>query len=883
MTLFSSLTNRIFLASALLAVATTGVAVYVVGARATHEAETELARGLADAATQVAQQQRALAARYVVFARLLADLPKLKSAVETQDPPTVAADRGRLPATGRRRPAARHRTQRHRAGARRRPSAAIRRPRSLASALAGHEVLEFRPHPRGILQVVTVPISDRPRRPRRARHAQPRRPARRAAGRSVQARDAERSRVRARTTRCGRRRCRAPAWTSLLLAGRQERRATSIRVADAEYVGLALPPLPSEAGMPAASGPVAATFVLQSRTERLRFLRTVDTALVIAAIAAVLLATVLSYAVARTVTRPLGAITNTMREVAATGDLTRKITLRGPAIWQDEDARLLATTFNTPHRLDRALPARGRAEGTAALARPAVHGDRARSAQPADDHQGGAALAAPGRLAAGDQRGRRRHRRGGRPPESHRQRRARLRAAAGVLARARGPRARLPRCRGCRVGRKRRARRGHGAAVGPRARRRPMRERLQDRAGQPARERAAGGAGARDRRRREPPVVQLAPMWSCGSSGTGPDRVLVQVRDRGAGIRTKDLAQIFEPYFTTRRSGTGLGLPIARNIVEGLGGTSGHTHGRGRHDDRYRSARTPARSRRHMTATGSILLVDDEEKILKTLGRALRAEGHRVVERSNAREARRLITDEAFDVLIVDNLMPDHDRARADPRRRHVGARERPAADHHDDGARDRRGRHRGDEARSARLPAEALRSRSPARHHQPGHRSPAPAHRAPLPAQRARRGVQPLRHRRPQPDDAGGDSPGRARGRDQEHGAHHGRDRDRQGARGAGDSRSQRRAAHAAHQGELRGHPGNAAGIGAVRPRARRVHRGDVEQEGPFRAGQRRQHLPGRDRDAPGPPAGQAPARAAGARVRAARAPNGPSTWTCA
>ena len=36
-----------------------------------------------------------------------------------------------------------------------------------------------------------------------------------------------------------------------------------------------------------------------------------------------------------------------MREVAATGDLTRKIALRGPARWDDEDARLLATTFNT--------------------------------------------------------------------------------------------------------------------------------------------------------------------------------------------------------------------------------------------------------------------------------------------------------------------------------------------------------------------------------------------------------------------------------------------------------------------------------------------------------------------------------------------------------
>jgi DNA-binding NtrC family response regulator len=58
-----------------------------------------------------------------------------------------------------------------------------------------------------------------------------------------------------------------------------------------------------------------------------------------------------------------------------------------------------------------------------------------------------------------------------------------------------------------------------------------------------------------------------------------------------------------------------------------------------------------------MSATGSILLVDDEEKILKTLGRALRGEGHRVVESANAREAKRLLAD-SFDVLILDNLMP---------------------------------------------------------------------------------------------------------------------------------------------------------------------------------------------------------------------------------
>jgi DNA-binding NtrC family response regulator len=60
-----------------------------------------------------------------------------------------------------------------------------------------------------------------------------------------------------------------------------------------------------------------------------------------------------------------------------------------------------------------------------------------------------------------------------------------------------------------------------------------------------------------------------------------------------------------------------------------------------------------------MSATGSVLLVDDEEKILKTVGRALRGEGHRVAEASGGRAAQRLLATESFDVLVIDNLMPD--------------------------------------------------------------------------------------------------------------------------------------------------------------------------------------------------------------------------------
>jgi len=59
-----------------------------------------------------------------------------------------------------------------------------------------------------------------------------------------------------------------------------------------------------------------------------------------------------------------------------------------------------------------------------------------------------------------------------------------------------------------------------------------------------------------------------------------------------------------------------------------------------------------------MTHRGAILLVDDEEKILKRLGRALRDEGHDVVEAASARDAQKQLAQRAFDLFVVDNVMP---------------------------------------------------------------------------------------------------------------------------------------------------------------------------------------------------------------------------------
>jgi signal transduction histidine kinase len=56
-------------------------------------------------------------------------------------------------------------------------------------------------------------------------------------------------------------------------------------------------------------------------------------------------------------------------------------------------------------------------------------------------------------------------------------------------------------------------------------------------------------------------------------AGLRDDSVAVEISDTGMGMDQEALDRVFEPYFSTKARGTGLGLPIAKRNVELSGGS----------------------------------------------------------------------------------------------------------------------------------------------------------------------------------------------------------------------------------------------------------------------------------------------------------------------
>jgi signal transduction histidine kinase len=583
----SSLRSRIFLASALLAVLCIAVAISLVNYTVTKEAERTLEREIIATGAQVDQLRAERTQTFTLMARLIADLPKLKAAMDTNDPPTVQdIARGYQSQLNASLLMITNKAGQVLFAAGGSPRAAViaaNQP-AVRDALAGRDSLSLLPQPNGILQVVTIPVTfERPQREILGTFST-----------GFLLDDALAAQLKQITGSDV-----AFGMDGQILASTLPRRdypalAHSLRsigisrlpIGGEEYEALPRPLALAGEHDPLTSGPTA--LILRSRTEQLQSLDAIHTGLALTAVLAVALATLLSFAVARTIAQPLAAITDVMREVAATGDLTRKIALRHGNRWDDDDARLLATTFNTLTdsiaRFQREVSQKERLSSLGRLSTVIAHEVRnplmiIKAALHSLRQPDAGADAVREAVADIDGEVARLNRLVNEVLDFARPIRFELSAvslntlcresATAALASGTGAaivceldpdlaalRTDPERLRIALINllvNARHAVNGKGAQVV----RPPSPEASVDR-------RSAGVGGSDPVA--DPPLVSLHTTASAGS-------VRITVVDRGPGMTASDLAQIFDPYFTTKRGGTGLGLPIAKNIVEGLGGT----------------------------------------------------------------------------------------------------------------------------------------------------------------------------------------------------------------------------------------------------------------------------------------------------------------------
>jgi signal transduction histidine kinase/ActR/RegA family two-component response regulator len=148
--------------------------------------------------------------------------------------------------------------------------------------------------------------------------------------------------------------------------------------------------------------------------------------------------------------------------------------------------------------------------------------------------------------------------------------------------------------------------------------------------------------------------------------------VRIDIHDTGVGIATAHLQRIFEPYFTTKKKGSGLGLSSAYSIIRNHGGyiLAESTKNKGTTFHIYLPAsRKAARMKKEPkqdkpTAVGGrILVMDDDEVIRKMLNNMLHLAGYEAITTSNGDEAlgkytQALKTDKPFDAVIMDLTIP---------------------------------------------------------------------------------------------------------------------------------------------------------------------------------------------------------------------------------
>jgi CheY-like chemotaxis protein len=147
-------------------------------------------------------------------------------------------------------------------------------------------------------------------------------------------------------------------------------------------------------------------------------------------------------------------------------------------------------------------------------------------------------------------------------------------------------------------------------------------------------------------------------------------RVVVELADTGTGIPPEHLPLVFDPFFTTKPAGegSGLGLPVSRELVRAMGGEihARSVLGRGSvfrvelpaSEPRPPAAASPEPGGGVPARRARVLVVDDEPRVASALRRLLVAEHDLVDTTSPGLALAMLEAGERFDAVLCDALLP---------------------------------------------------------------------------------------------------------------------------------------------------------------------------------------------------------------------------------
>jgi PAS domain S-box-containing protein len=156
-------------------------------------------------------------------------------------------------------------------------------------------------------------------------------------------------------------------------------------------------------------------------------------------------------------------------------------------------------------------------------------------------------------------------------------------------------------------------------------------------------------------------------------NGAAPGQFAVlRVQDSGPGIDPVSMARIFDPFYTTKFTGRGLGLSTVLGVVQGhrgalrvysnpCGGTTFEVALPASTEPRQVSERPRSAREAQWTGRGTVLLIDDDDDVRSVVARMLGAIGFDVTEASGGRLGVELFerSETGFDLVVLDWLMPD--------------------------------------------------------------------------------------------------------------------------------------------------------------------------------------------------------------------------------